>query len=72
VNGLFTVQLDGGNEFGYSAFTGDARWLQVAAGCPSGTPPTVLAPSQPLTAVPYALGLRPGAQISASLPGDLL
>ena len=56
-NGLFTVQLNGGGEFGPNAFNGNARWLQIEVcadpGC--GTL-TVLSPRQPLTGTPYALG----------------
>jgi hypothetical protein len=64
-DGLFTVRLD----FGDSAFTGDARHLQVAVRCPAGSDSyTTLAPRQPLTAAPYALGLRPGATISGTVP----
>ncbi len=55
-NGLFTVQLNGGDQFGVAAFNGDARWLQVEVcsdlSC-SGSP-TVLAPRQPVTAAPYS------------------
>ncbi len=47
--GYFTVQLD----FGDSAFTGDARWLEIAVDCGSGA--TTLSPRQELAAAPYAL-----------------
>jgi hypothetical protein len=54
-NGLFTVELNAGNEFGASAFDGGARWLQIEVcsgpGCPSST---LLHPRQPLTATPYS------------------
>ena len=62
-DGLFTVQLD----FGSSAFTGNARWLEIGvrAGSSSGAY-TILAPRQPLTATPYALSLRPGAKVTGN------
>ncbi len=66
-NGLFTVGLDFGN-----VFTGDARWLDIEVRCPAGSGSyTPLTPRQPLTAVPYALGLRPGAVISGTAPTGL-
>ena len=50
--GLFTVSLD----FGSSAFTGDARWLDVAVRCPTGSGSyTTLAPRQLVSASPYAM-----------------
>jgi len=60
--GLFTVALN----FGDSAFTGDQRYLQVAFKCSGDANWTTMSPRQPLTAVPYALSLRPGATISSS------
>ncbi len=53
-NGLFTVLLNGGSEFGASAFDGSARWLEVAVQCTNDGSPTTLARQQ-LTASPYAL-----------------
>lgn len=47
--GYFKVDLD----FGSGAFNGDARYLQIAVNCGSGT--TTLNPRQPLTPAPYAL-----------------
>ena len=64
--GLFTVGLD----FGTGAFTGDARWLEIAVRCPAGSGGyTSLSPRQALTAAPYALAL-PGlwTQPNASSP----
>ncbi|WP_299645114.1 hypothetical protein [uncultured Chloroflexus sp.] len=59
--GLFTIPA---LDFGSNAFIGQARWLGVAVRCPTGSGSyTSLTPRQPLTAVPYALSLRPGAQI---------
>jgi hypothetical protein len=56
LNGLFTVQLNGGGEFGANAFKGDARWLQIeVCSNPSCTAQTVLSPRQAITATPYAL-----------------
>jgi hypothetical protein len=54
--GLFTVTVNGGNEFGPAAFSGEARWLHIAVRCPAGTGSyTTLTPRHPLTATPYAL-----------------
>jgi len=48
-NGLFTVTLD----FGATAFTSEARWLEIAVRCPSGSGGyTPLSPRQALTAAP--------------------
>ncbi len=58
-DGLFTVPLD----FGPYAFRGSARWLEIAVACPGDPGFFTLAPRQALTAVPYALSLRPGAEI---------
>jgi hypothetical protein len=52
-NGLFTIpDLD----FGSAAFTGEARWLEIAVRYPAGSGSyTTLTPRQALTATPYAL-----------------
>jgi len=64
VNGLFTIS---GLDFGSGVFNGEARWLAIAVRCPAGSGSyTNLSPRQPLTAVPYALSLRPGALISGT------
>lgn len=50
--GLFTSNLD----FGYNAFNGGRRWLQVEARCPTATGEFVtVGDRQELTATPYAL-----------------
>ncbi len=51
--GLFTVDLD----FGFEAFDGNARWLQVEVAVPPGGAFTALAPRQALSATPYALAV---------------
>ena len=60
-NSQFTVQLD----FGV-AFTGEARWLGIQVQCPGDGSYTDLG-RQLITAVPYALSLRPGTVISGSI-----
>ncbi|XVJ58120.1 MAG: collagen-like protein [Tepidisphaera sp.] len=65
VNGRFSVQLDFG-----SAFTGQARWIEIDVSSSVGPPFTTLAPRQPLTATPYALhALNPGPQGPQGEPG---
>src|SRR5688572_22129580 len=65
-DGLFTAPID----FGSSVFNGEARWLQIAVRAPAGSGAFVmLAPRQPLTAVPYALRAASVAAVSPeSLP----
>jgi len=57
--GVFTVTLNEGEEFGASPFNRDSRWLQIEicdnAACDSST---TLNPRQPLTATPYSLQTR--------------
>lgn len=51
VKGVFTTTLD----FGPAAFSGNARWLQIAVRSPAGVGGfTTLAPRQPVTATPNA------------------
>ncbi len=53
-SGYFTAPLD----FGASAFTGDARWLDISVRCPAGSGSyTALAPRQQITPAPHALAL---------------
>ena len=59
------MQLDFGNQF-----TGDARWLQTEVQCAGDGGYITLNPRQPLNAVPYAIGLRPGASMQSSAVGD--
>ncbi|MBP6802486.1 MAG: hypothetical protein KBE23_21360 [Chloroflexi bacterium] len=66
-NGLFTATLNNAGEYGASAFTGEARYLEIRVSS-NGVNYTMLTPRQPLTAVPYALSLRPGALISSTQP----
>ena len=52
--GLFSVELG----FGSDVFIGDARWLQIAVRCPSGSGSyTPVWPRQELTPAPYALAV---------------
>ncbi len=52
VDGLFTVDLG----FGFVAFDGDARWLEIAVVCPSGGGAlSILTPRTQLTPTPYAV-----------------
>ncbi|MCI0395429.1 MAG: hypothetical protein L0332_05430 [Chloroflexi bacterium] len=72
-DGLFTVQLNGNNEFTSDAFSGEARWLKIEVRCPAGSGSyTPLSPRQPVTAVPYALGLRLPLSASGSYAGAVL
>lgn len=61
VNGRFRIFLNGNNEFG-EAFIGQSRWLQIGVSLTDGTF-QFFDERQPLSAVPYALGLKPGAEI---------
>jgi len=54
-NGLFSVVLD----FGPTAFTDDARWLEVAVRCPAAVGDyTVLAPREAIVGAPHAVHTR--------------
>jgi hypothetical protein len=59
-NGLFTVTLNDGGEFGAGAFNGEARWLQISVSCPGDSGSSTLSPRQPITPAPYALA-APGS-----------
>ncbi len=81
IDGYFTVVLD----FGASAFTGEARWLQIGIRAGELEDPntyTVLNPRQQLTPIPYALYVKKtdandgdwiisGADIHTALNGEV-
>jgi len=68
-NGLFTANIP----LDSTTINGDARFLRIAAQCPAGSGLyTFLSPRQELRAAPYALSLRPGAQISGNVTGGAL
>jgi hypothetical protein len=52
--GYFTALVNSAGEFGGSAFTGEARWLEIAVQCTGDPGYTTLAPRQALTLAPYA------------------
>jgi len=61
------VQLNGGGEFGATAFNGDARWLQIAVRSPAGSGTFMaLSPRQAVAAAPYA---RTAASLALPLAG---
>jgi hypothetical protein len=62
IGGRFTVVLDFGESFG-----GGERWLETEVRCTGDAAFTSLSPRQPLTATPYALGLRPGTQVTGAV-----
>lgn len=65
VNGIFAVNLD----FDPRLFSGEGRWLNLETRCPAGAGGFKPAPDRhELAAVPYALGLRPGARVIGSVP----
>jgi len=60
-NGLFTVTLNEGGQFGQqNAFNGEARWLEIQVACPTGMPLVPLG-RQEITPGPYALFAANGA-----------
>ncbi len=70
--GLFTVQVNGGGEFGTPAFNGEARWLAIAVRCPAGSGDYASLGRQALTAAPYAIYAQniplagPGSAVTAA------
>src|SRR6185436_8110950 len=71
-DGLFTVVLNTGSQFGPNAFNGEARWLAISVQCPGDPGYVALSPRQLITATPYALSLRPGAVVSGNNGGPSL
>ncbi|MBN1315644.1 MAG: hypothetical protein JXA42_09260 [Anaerolineales bacterium] len=61
-DGLFTVTLNTGAEFGASAFNGERRWLGVSVKCNDDAAYSELG-FQELTAAPYALFARSAASL---------
>jgi hypothetical protein len=59
-DGYFSMELD----FGASAFTGDARYLEIVVDCGGGG--ALLDPRVALNPAPYAHSLRPGADVEGS------
>ena len=72
VDGIFSVTLNGGNEFGANAFAGDARWLEVAVQCPGDADYTTLTPRQALNASPYSLTTLQGDARYVNSSGDAM
>jgi hypothetical protein len=68
-NGFFAALVNAGGEFGANAFTGEARWLEIAVQCSGDPGYTTLSPRQELSGAPYALSLRPGAKVVGSVSG---
>ena len=69
-DGLFTVELNGLDEFGPTAFIGDERYLEIAVKCPPDAGFTSLSPLQPILATPYAQAL-PGLRTALSGDGSV-
>jgi hypothetical protein len=53
-NGYFKAVVNAANEFGASAYNGDARWLEITVQCLSDMLPVKLSPRQAVTLAPYA------------------
>ena len=66
-DGYFAVELNDANQFGPGAFTGDRRYLQIAARCGTDAIYTTMNGRVPLNPAPYALYARNASTI-ASVP----
>lgn len=65
-DGLFSESLN----FGSGVFSGSSRWLEIEVRCPSGSGSYVkLSPREEILAIPYALSLRPGAEVEGDAGG---
>ena len=64
-SGIFTVQLDFGNEF-----PGTGRWLEISVKKPADASLTVLSPRQEITSAPYAIRSLNAANVEASSAGN--
>jgi hypothetical protein len=64
-NGVFTVQLDFGNEF-----PGTGRWLEISVKKPADASFTALSPRQEITSTPYAIRSLNAANVEASSAGN--
>jgi hypothetical protein len=69
-DGYLAVLLNSSDQLGADAFTGEARWLKIGVKCSADASWITLPGRQLLSAVPYALSLRPGAMISGTIPGQ--
>jgi hypothetical protein len=66
-NGVFSTQLGDTTSLGTDLFNGQALWLGIQVESDAEA-----TPRQPLTVVPYAAGLVPGAQVVGNSPTQLL
>lgn len=66
-SGLFTAQLNFGNQF-----TGDARWLESAVKCADDGDFIIQSPRMNLAATPYAIGLVPNVVVRNSDNGTAI
>lgn len=66
--GRFSTTVNTGDQLSPWAFSGKAHWLKIAVRCPTGSGDYItLSPRQPLAVVPYALRLKPGAEIRGTV-----
>jgi hypothetical protein len=63
-DGYFAVELNDANQFGSGAFTGDQRYLQIAARCGTDLTYTTMTGRVALNVAPYALYARNASTIT--------